>query len=99
MRNEIGLMEEDLDNVIGQQLHLEVEGQGVFDYTAAKLFRLQDRAYLLALRLSQEKEGYLLTFDDLGDGWYTLRDITDDSEWETAKAASGWETLTGVVHR
>ena len=99
MRNEIGLMEDRLENVIGQQLHLEIDGQGVFDYEAAKLFAVQERTYLLTLRLSPQKEGYLMAFDDLGDGWYTLRDILDDNEWQAVKDASGWEDYTGVVHR
>ncbi|MCX7571160.1 hypothetical protein OS242_14505 [Tumebacillus sp. DT12] len=99
MRNEIGLMEDCLENVVGQQLHLEIEGHGVFDYEGAKLFFIQERAYLLALRLTPQQEGYLMTFDDLGDGWYTLRDILDEQEWQTAKDASGWEDYTGVLHR
>lgn len=99
MRNEIGLMEDRLENMLGQQLHLEVEGHGVFDYEAAKLVYVQERAYLLALRLTPQKEGYLMAFDDLGDGWYTLRDILDENEWQAVKDASGWEEHTGVLHR
>ncbi|KEO84585.1 DUF1292 domain-containing protein [Tumebacillus flagellatus] len=96
MRNEIGLMEENLDNLVGQQLHLEINDQGVFDYDIVKLFAVNNTRYLLAQRLSDEREGYLMKLDDLGDDWYTLRDIEDDAEWEAVRAASEY---TGVLHR
>ncbi|MBL0386038.1 DUF1292 domain-containing protein [Tumebacillus sp. ITR2] len=96
MRNEIGLMEENLDNLIGQQLHLEINDHGVFDYDIVKLFTLNNTRYVLAERISDEREGYLMKLDDLGDDWYTLLDIVDDAEWEIAREASGY---TKVLHR
>jgi len=99
MRNEIGLMEDNLRDVLGKQLHLEVEGHGVYDYDAVDLFDVDGRTYLFCLRVSEGREGFLMTFDDLGDGWYTLRDITDNDEWERALLHSDWETKTSVVHR
>ena len=99
MKNEIGLMEENIDNLLGQQLHLEVEGEGVYDYEVAKLFRQGGALYLLATRLSEGREGYLMRLDDLGDHWWTLLDIEDDGEWEQARGASEWERFTTIVHR
>ncbi|PWK13361.1 DUF1292 domain-containing protein [Tumebacillus permanentifrigoris] len=96
MRNEIGLMEENLHNLVGQQLHLEVTDHGVYDYDIAKLFEAEETKYILAQRLSPEREGYLLKLIDLGDDWYTLCDIEDDAEWERARAASAH---TDTLHR
>ena len=99
MKNEIGLLEENIESLLGQQLHLEITDQGVYDYDVVKLFRQDGRLYLLAVRLSPEKEGYLMRIDELGDGWWTVVDIEDDSEWEQVRSASGWEVHTTVVHR
>jgi hypothetical protein len=99
VRNEIGMMEDRIENVIGQQLHLEIKGQGVYDYVAVKLFLWQEAYYLLLTRLSPLQEGYLMRIDDLGDGWFTVQDIADDAEWEQAKSASGWEEYSPLVHR
>lgn len=96
MRNEIGLMEENVHNVVGQQLHLEVTDQGVYDYNAVKLFTVEETKYILALRISPEREGYLLKLVDLGDDWYTLCDIEDDAEWERAREVSAH---TDILHR
>lgn len=99
MRNEIGLMEENLQNLIGQQLHLEITDQGVYDYEVVKLFNLEKTNYLLALRISEEREGYLMKFEDLGDDWYTLCDIEDDAEWQHAKSVSNFAEETSILHR
>lgn len=99
MRNEIGFMEDNLEVITGQQLHLEVPEQGVFDYEAAKVFAVSGVSYILCLRLSQEREAYLLKADDLGDGWWNIIDIEDDSEWERASQASGYQAFTDVLHR
>ena len=99
MKNEIGLLEENIESLLGQQLHLEVTQEGVHDYDVVKLFRLDERLYLLATRISPEKEGYLMRVDELGDDWYTLVDIDDNGEWERVRDASGWEDYTTVVHR
>ena len=99
MRNEIGIMEDNIANMLGSQLHLEVENEGVYDYEAAHLFKVGGVQYLLGLRLSEGREGYLMRLDDLGDGWWNLVDIEDDAEWERAMDASAWQQHTEIVHR
>ena len=99
MKNEIGLLEENIESIIGQQLHLEITDQGVYDYDVTKLFKQDGRLYLLATRISPEKEGYLMRVDELGDGWWTIVDIEDDSEWERVRSVSGCADYTTVVHR
>lgn len=99
MKNEIGLLEDNIESLLGQQLHLEVTDQGVYDYDVVNLFKQDGRLYLFATRISPEKEGYLMRVDELGDGWWTIVDIEDDSEWEQVRSASGWEEHTTVVHR
>ncbi|TCP53946.1 hypothetical protein EV586_105292 [Tumebacillus sp. BK434] len=99
MRNEIGFMEDKLEVITGQQLHLEVPEQGVYDYEAAKVFAAAGVSYILCLRLSPGREAYLLKADDLGEGWWNIIDIEDDSEWERARQASGYQDFTGVLHR
>ena len=101
VRNEIGYMEDRIEEIVGQQLHLEVENVGVYDFEAVKVFQVGGASYILNLCVSREHtgEGYLLRADDLGDGWWNVVEITDDTEWERAKAASGWQEKTTVVHR
>jgi hypothetical protein len=99
MKNEIGLLEENIESLIGQQLHLEITDQGVYDYNVTKLFVQDGRLYLFATRISPEKEGYLMRIEELGDGWWTIVDIEDDTEWERVRSASGCEDYTTVVHR
>jgi hypothetical protein len=99
MRNEIGIMEDNIENMLGSQLHLEVENEGVHDYDAAHLFEVGGMHYLLCLRLSEGREGYLMRLDNLGDGWWNLVDIEDDTEWERVREASAWKEHTEIVHR
>ncbi|HEU4965550.1 MAG TPA: DUF1292 domain-containing protein [Bacilli bacterium] len=99
VRNEIGFMEESLDAILGKQLHLEVNAVGVDDYDAFHLFEVDGTHYLLCLSVSEGRNGFLMKVEDLGGGWYTIKDIEDDAEWERAKAASHWQDHTPVVHR
>ncbi|ASS74350.1 hypothetical protein CIG75_04705 [Tumebacillus algifaecis] len=99
MRNEIGFMEDNLEVIIGQQLHLEVPDQGVYDYEAVRVFVANETSYILCLRLSENREAYLLKADDLGDGWWNIIDIIDDGEWGTARHASDYTAITDVLHR
>jgi hypothetical protein len=99
MRNEIGFMEEDLDVITGQQLHLEIPNEGVYDYTAEKVFQANGESCILCLRVSEAREAYLLKAVDLGDGWWNIIDIEDDKEWEAARDASGYREYTEILHR
>ncbi len=99
MRNEIGFMEDNLEVITGQQLHLEVENEGVYDYQAARVFQADGGWYILCLRLSPGREGYLLRANDLGGGWWNIVDIEEDREWENARDQSGYEQETDVLHR
>jgi hypothetical protein len=99
VRNEIGFMEDNAEEILGKQLHLEIENEGVHDYDTFKLFQMDGVHYVLCLRISEGREGYLLTLEDLGDGWWTVKDIEDDAEWERALGASGWKEHTIIVHR
>lgn len=92
-------MEDSLEDILGKQLHLEVNDFGVNDYDAFKLFEAAGTHYLLCLCISEGREGFLLKVEDLGGGWYTIKDIEDDAEWQRAKEASGWKEHTVVVHR
>lgn len=101
VRNEIGYMEDHIESIVGQQLHLEVETVGVYDFEAAQVFKQDNRAYILCRCVSEGRvgEGYLLRADDLGDGWWNIVDITEDAEWENVTAASGWQEQLSILHR
>lgn len=101
VRNEIGYMEDRIESIIGQQLHLEVEEVGVYDFEAVQVIQEDGRAYLLCRCVSEGRvgEGYLLRADDLGGGWWNIIDITEDAEWERVKAASQWQKQLSILHR
>ncbi|ARU59896.1 hypothetical protein CBW65_01595 [Tumebacillus avium] len=63
------------------------------------MFAVSGVSYILCLRLSEAREAYLLKADDLGEGWWNIIDIEDDSEWESARQASGYQAFTDVLHR
>jgi hypothetical protein len=99
VRNEIGFMEDSVEEILGKQLHLEIENEGVHDYDTFQLFQVDSVNYVLCLRISEGREGYLLKMEELGDGWWTVKDIVDDAEWERARDASNWQEHTIIVHR
>lgn len=92
-------MEDRVEDILNKQLHLEIENEGVHDYDVFKLFDVEGVHYVLCLRISEGREGYLLKMEDLGDGWWTVKDIEDDVEWERVRAASNWQEHTIIVHR